>query len=230
MEDSGTASQELFVKDDTSGEYVAYEPPEPPAFKETLPEDIRESEHLSEVEDGHQLARYYVNLKKDYLAPPDAPDGYEFEKPEDFIVEDDRLNALKQVAHEEGMNQKQFARLMQHQANNQKQDREAIEKAITDRRAEAEQSLKTEWGDQYESKLESAKKVLNHEKLGGEEFKKFLNDTRFGDHPQVAKFFANLSELISEDAFVKPGTGDAAPEKPRSETGQPMFSFPSMDK
>ena len=66
-------AQTLYTTDDT-GAYVEYTPPEAPGFHETLPEDLRESDHLKEVESGDQLARYYVDLKSNYLKPPDTAD------------------------------------------------------------------------------------------------------------------------------------------------------------
>ena len=72
--------------------------------------------------------------------------------------------------------------------------------------------------------------MLSHEKVADADFKQFLEDTRFGDNPQVIKFFAKMSALLSEDAFNKPGTGGGAPSKPRTEDGRPMLKFPSMEK
>lgn len=217
----------LYTTDDT-GNYVEYEPPAPPAFKDTLPEDIRDSEHLSEVEDGSQLARYYVDLKKNYLSPPESPDGYEFKKPEDFIASDEELKVLKTVAFENGINQKQFEKLMELQVSSQRSGLDALRKQIETTQAEAEKQLKEEWGADYDKKLESAKKVLNHSSLADDDFKQFLEDTRFGDNPKVIKMFAKMADLISEDAFNKPGTGDSEPSRPKTEDGRPMFDFPSM--
>ena len=219
----------LYTTDDT-GNYVEYTPPAPPAFHDTLPEDIRESEHLKEVDNNESLARYYVDLKKDYLAPPEAADGYEFEKPDGFQASDEELSKFKEIAFNAQLNQKQFGQLMEFNATSQKQAFEKLNQTIEAKRTEGETALKTEWGADYEKKLESAKSVLNHEKVADPEFKKFLEDTRLGDNPQVIKFFAKMSELISEDAFNKPGTGDEAPALPRTEDGRPMLSFPSMDK
>ena len=221
----------LYTTDDT-GNYVEYTPPAPPAFHDTLPEDLRESEHLKDVKDPENLARYYVDLKKDYLAPPETADGYEFEKPEGFMASDEELAQLKSVAFENGINQKQFAKIMEFNVTSQKQAFEKLNQTIAAKQQEGEKALKTEWGTEYEKKLESAKSVLNHEKVADPEFKKFLEDTRLGDNPQVIKFFAKMSELISEDAFNKPGTGDGAESdnRHRTDDGRPMLTFPSMEK
>lgn len=229
MGEDGT--QTLYTTDDT-GNYVEYTPPEAPAFHDTLPEDLRDNEHLKEVENNDTLARYYVDLKKDYLAPPETADGYEFEKPEDFKADDAEMAKFKSIAFENGINQKQFEKLMEFNVNSQKEAFETLNKTVEAKRQEGETALKTEWGADYEKNLEAAKSVLNHEKVADADFKQFLEDTRLGDNPQVIKFFAKMSNLISEDAFSKPGTGDGAESdsRPRTDDGRPMLTFPSMEK
>ena len=70
-------AQTLYTTDDT-GNYVEYTAPDPPAFHDTLPEDLRGSDHLKDVEDSGQLARFYVDMKSTYLKPPESAEGYEF--------------------------------------------------------------------------------------------------------------------------------------------------------
>ena len=223
------SAQTLYTKTDDTGEYSVYEPPAAPAFHETLPEDLRESDHLKEVESGDQLARYYVDLKSNYLKPPDTADGYEFDMPEGFNVDENAYSEFKTMAFENDMNQKQFSAFMNLEAGRHKSALETIQTNIETHKAESEKALKTEYGDKYEVKLEAAKKVLNHESFADGEFKKFLEDTRFGDNPQVIKFFSKLSGLISEDTFQKPGTGDGHGGAQLGEDGRPMLKFPSME-
>lgn len=226
MEETGTPT--LYTTDDT-GNYVEYTQPAPPAFKDTLPEDLKSSEHLEGVEDAAGLARYYVDLKANYLKPPDDPSGYEFEKPEGFDVDPETYDKFKSIAFENGVNQKQFSELMNLEVERNAKATEKMNTDMAANRAAAEAALKTEWADKYEEKLDSAKRFLNHEKVADENFKQFLEDSRFGDNPNVIKMFAKLSDLISEDAFVKPGTGDKAPGIDRTEDGRPMLKFPSME-
>jgi hypothetical protein len=226
MEESGTPT--LYTTDDT-GNYTEYVAPTPPTFHESLPEEVRDNEHLKDVKGTDDLARYYVDLKKDYLAPPEAAEGYEFERPEGFRATDDELSGFKQVAFEEGLNQKQFQRFVGWSAENQKRFDEGNTKRINDSQAQAEQELKTEFGDQYDKKIESAKTFLNNEKLADDNFRQFLETSRFGDNPNVIRFFSKVSELISEDVFGKPGTGDGGEKTERTEDGRPMLKFPSMD-
>lgn len=222
-------SPTLFTMDDTTGEYVEYEPPESPAFHETLPEDIRESEHLKEVEDGVQLAKYYVDLKSNQVLPPESPDGYAFETPDGYDLDTETFDAFKKVAHETGISQKQFDAMMKIEVDRFSKARQTMEDTINNNQAEAERELKSEWGEGYDQKLESAKQLLNHEKLVDDGFKQFLEDTRFGDNPQVIRFFAKLADAISEDSFRQPGKGDLPSGPKIGEDGRPMLKFPSME-
>lgn len=230
MAENGDSTPTLFVQDDTGDGYKEYTPPEPPSFHETLPEDLRDSEHLKEVEGADKLARYYVDLKSNYLKPPDTADGYEFEKPEGFDLDTEMFSKFKEVALESGINQKQFSEIMDMEVARHTQSQEAMKENIETAQAEAEKALKTEWGDQYEKKLESAKGFLRNEHVASESFNKFLEDTRFGDNPEVIRMFAKLADLISEDAFIKPGKGDSPQGPRRDEAGRPMLSFPSMEE
>lgn len=217
----------LYTTDDT-GNYVEYTPPEPPAFKDTLPEDIRGSEHLSDVEDNTQLARYYVDLKSNYLKPPDSAEGYEFEKPNDFHLNDEQLAEYKKTAFESGMNQKQFGEWMKFETGNFSKSVEALRTAIATSKTEGEKALKAEWGDNYEKNVNAAMSVLKNEKLADEKFVKFLEDSRFGDNPAVVRFFHKLSESLAESAFVKSEHGSGGENKHVGEDGRPMLHFPSM--
>jgi len=129
--------QTLYIQADT-GEYQEYTPPEPPAFHDTLPEGIRESEHLKDVKDAGELATYYVDLKSNYLKPPDTPDGYEFEAPENYDLDEATLTEFKKMAHEAGYNQKQFEVAMKTDVARLQAARKAIDDAHAKHREESE--------------------------------------------------------------------------------------------
>lgn len=232
-ETKDTGAPTLYTTDDT-GNYVEFTPPAAPTFQEALPEDLRENEHLKEVKDGAELARYYVDLKKDYLRAPETAEGYEFEIPGDFEVDPDSYSKFRTVAFENGVNQQQFEGIMKMYVETETAKSAQLQKALDDEiaatQAKAESSLKAEWGDKYEQNLKSAQDILNRPELIDESFKEFLEETRFGDNPAVVKMFAKIAGLISEDSFIKPGKGNKSDGPLRDESGRPMLSFPSMEK
>lgn len=226
MEENGAPA--LFIQGDT-GDYVAYEPPAPKAFHETLPEDIRENEHLKDVSDPAQLANAYVEMKSSIVQPPDSAEQYEFTPPEGFELDEPMLNSFKEVALQNKLSQAQFNEFMNFETDRHQQAVESMNKSMEDTKLAAETELKTEWGAEYDKNVESARQFLNQEQVADDGFKKFLEDTRFGDNPQVIRMFAKLSKLISEDGFIKPGTGDKDVVR-LGEDGRPMLSFPSMEE
>ena len=76
------------------------------------------------------------------------------------------------------------------------------DEALTAARQVSETALRNEWGQNYETNLNIAKKVV--EKFGGENALKAFGD--LGDNPEVLKFLSNLGTKISEDSVR--GLGD----------------------
>jgi hypothetical protein len=212
----------LFTQNDT-GEYVEYTPP---SFHETLPEGLRDSEHLKNISDNAQLAENYANLIKDQPVVPGDSSGYSFDFPDDFNLDADTFSSIKEKALELGITQKTFQGLMEFEVERERVAEETYRNTVARNREAAENQLKTEWGDNYDSKRDSAVKFLD--RFQDENFRTFLEETKFGDNPTVIRFFANLAEKISEDAFINPGSRPPTGEQRRGEGGEPMLDFPSM--
>ena len=213
----------LFTQDDTGG-YVEYTPP---SFNDSLPEDLREHEHLKEVGDNAQLAQSYVDLIKNQPVVPPDPSGYSYDFPEGFELDNESFDSFKKVALDEGITQKQFQALAGYDVQRTEAAKESFQASITQNRNDSENALRTEWGDKYDSKIESAKGVLRS--YGNEEFTQFLKDSHLGDNPGVIKMLSWVAEKLSEDSLINSesrGTPEEGPKK--GEGGEPMLDFPSM--
>ena len=77
-----------------------------------FPEDIRESEHLKDIPDIGTLAKSYNDLKSSAPVVPEAPDKYEFTPPEGVTFDEAQAQVFKQTAHELGLSQAQYEKLM----------------------------------------------------------------------------------------------------------------------
>jgi len=218
---------QLFIQNDT-GEYVEYTPPDPPAFKDTLPEDVRDSEYFQGIEDHSQLAKNYVELKQNLPKIPESEDAYEFEFPEEFNAHEQHLNDFKKLALETKLTPEQYQAIMKFEVERETALAQNMKADIEKTQQETEKKLKEDWGNNYEKNLETAKKVML--KFADDEFKQFVRDTRFGDNPQVIKFLAQIGESFSEDVLIGPKTRSNVYHRPKDESGRPMLSFPSMDK
>jgi hypothetical protein len=59
-------------------------------------------------------------------------------------------------------------------------------------------------GEKFNETVETAKRVLD--KFGSDDFKKALNETGLGNHPELVRVFARIGKTMSEDKLVLPGT------------------------
>jgi hypothetical protein len=65
----------------------------------------------------------------------------------------------------------------------------------------------------------------------GKAFVEFLNDTKFGDNPQVVEFFSQCAGLISEDAIQRGSPRPSTIGVVRSESGDVVLDdYADMDR
>jgi hypothetical protein len=227
-------TQTLFTQDTNTGEYVEFTPPEPKPFLETLDEGLRESEHLKGFENANDLAKTLVEVRSARVTPETA-DGYEYTAAEGQQIDAERLNTWKSKFFDMGLSQDQFGKIMAAVAEEEATGRAAFDKSIEDNRAEAEAALQTKWGDKTEENTQGALRFRDAiiAEMGdkGKAFVDFLEDTKFGDNPQVVEFFHQCSTLISEDAIKRGSPRPHELEVKRSESGDPMLDdYKDMDK
>lgn len=220
----------LFTKNDND-EYVPYTPP---AFQESLPEDLRGNELFKEIADSGQLAQKFLELHSAQPTKPQNIDAYSYELPQDFPVIQQDLDEFKKLALEVGMPVEQFKKVMDHYITREKRLADQYNADIEKHREESMTELKKLYGDQFEAKCRSANVFLDAigRKLGEDGYKNFrswLDETKFGDDPMVIRLLAKASELISEDSYIDKG-GDGTPpkERPKMDDGSPRLTFPSM--
>lgn len=192
-------------------------------WKATLSEDIRGDASLATIADVPSLAKGYVSAQKmigtkrleepqptwkedqwnnfyKALGRPETPDKYTVPKvtlPEGLKLEDTRLAKAKETLHKLGLTDKQASGVLQHYFD----DLGGSYKAATDARAAeklaAENQLKAEWGDKFKAQMDMAKSVVSH--FGGEDFVKYLDESGYGNDPQLTKFLAKVGAKMMED-------------------------------
>lgn len=221
---SDTGGQVLYTQNDT-GEYVTYEPPQPPSFKELLPEQYREHEYFKGMENIGQLADGYADVRKGI---PVVPEDYAATFPDGFDLDEETFSGFKQIAKENGLTQKQFESVVNFEVLRSEKMKTAMKEDVRQHREESEMALKREWGTNYDQKMETAKKVFN--RFADDKIKQMVEDTRFGDNPEVIRFMAKIGEVLSEDVLVDNKQTPPSGEMDRDIAGRPMLSFPSMEK
>jgi hypothetical protein len=153
----------------------------------------------------------------------DKPDGdkptevnYEFKVPEGVKLEGAALDELKGLAKELGLTQENAQKIADLGAKQAQ--------AFTNQLIEQQRTQVAEWanqtrgdkeigGDKLDENLGTAKKALDQ--FATPEFKKLLNDSGLGNHPEVIRTFLKVGKAISEDGRLVTG---AAAQKSREDT------------
>jgi hypothetical protein len=224
----------LFTQDDNTNEYVPYTPPEPKPFMETLDEGLRDSEHLKGFQNANELAKSFSDLKSAQPVVPETAEGYIFKTEEGQEVDAERMMTWKTNLHGLGLTQTQFEGIVNAGLKEESAAKQAMDASHETNRTEAKNTLQTKWGDKFDENVESARKFYNSISVGlpeeGKSFKAFMENTKFGDNPQVLEFMAHCATLISEDVIQRGSPRPTGTEVARSESGDPMLDdYKDMD-
>jgi len=71
-------------------------------------------------------------------------------------------------------------------------------------------------GDKLNQHVEPAKRLVD--KFGSESFKKTLDETGLGNHPELVRFLSGIAKAVGEDKLVLPGASPAGVKKSLEET------------
>ena len=196
-------------------------------FKSLIPDEYKEDKALANFQDMNQFVKSYLHAQKmvgldkipvpnkyatdeDWkevykrLGAPEKPDQYKYKFDKGQEVDENTLKSFNEVAQRNGLLPKQAENLVKfyNELNQQALSKEASQIDAT--RLESEAVLKTEFGVEYNKRLDQAKR-LAVATLGSE----FLNNTilkngsKLGDNVALIKAFSSLADKLSEDEIVK---------------------------
>ena len=196
-------------------------------FKSLIPDEYKEDKALANFQDMNQFVKSYLHAQKmvgldkipvpnkyatdeDWkevykrLGAPEKADQYKYKFDKDQQVDENALKAFNEVAHRNGLLPKQAESIVKfyNELNQQALSKEASQIDAT--RLESEAVLKTDFGAEYNKRLDQAKR-LAVATLGSE----FLNNTilkngsKLGDNVSLIKAFSSLADKLSEDEIVK---------------------------
>ena len=183
-----------------------------------MPADLRDNAAFQSMQKVGDLGRAYLEAQakldraivppgdsarddeikafRDKLGVPDNPEGYTFDNAGDEAFAD----AFRKTAHEVGLSpaqaQKVYADLM-------KASTEVVQRMqheATQKRKEATEGLKSEWGDQYDTNDAAARRFAA---LNGGDFTEALTEHGLIDDPRVLRGLYRFANMISEDRLVE---------------------------
>ena len=196
-------------------------------FKSLIPDEYKEEKVLANFQDMNQFVKSYLHAQKmvgldkipvpnkyatdeDWkevykrLGAPETPDQYKYKFAKDQKVDEASLKAFNEVAQKNGLLPKQAENIVKfyNELSQQAVSQEASK--IDAARLESETVLKTEYGAEYNTRLDQAKRLAS-QTLGAD----FLNNTilkngsKLGDNVSLIKAFSALADKLSEDEIVK---------------------------
>jgi hypothetical protein len=194
------------------------------SWLDTLPEELRGEATLKTVPDVPTLAKNYVEAQRmmggripapqqgweqkqwddfyNKAGRPESPDKYtmpEVKLEEGVKLDDEKLKGLRAKVHGLGLSDRQFKGIMEVYLGSVNDGVKGTSAQIQAERDASLGALKTEWGDQFDAKLDVAKSVLK--KFGGEDTKlmEYLETSRLGNNVEFIKFLNSLGSGMLED-------------------------------
>ncbi len=128
------------------------------------------------------------------------------DKPKDSLLSDSDMERILSQAKEEGLSKED--------AQKQVALADSVLKSHAEKVADAHSELSDQWiqeckddkeigGEKFEESVNNAQKALR--KFGTEKFIESLNDTKFGNNPEVVRVFARIGKAMSPDELILPG-------------------------
>lgn len=130
------------------------------------------------------------------LGRPEKPEQYKIPEVDGIKWNEEQLKPALETFHKLGFTAEQAEGVLKLYAQVLGQNVENARK----RHNSAVETLKKEWGNNYDRKVVVAQRVINQ--FGGEELKKFLDDSGAGDNPHLVKALAEIGEILAEDGFI----------------------------
>lgn len=162
-------------------------------------------------------------------ARPKAPDKYELKLGKDVPLDPSEVEAVTAFSKAAGYTNEQ--------AQQELDRRAAIVTGYDTRNKAALAATRTQWeadvkadpdlgGAHLTSTLATTKAVMDRFAPEGSKFRAMLNETGFGNHPEVVRFIRAIGQAMREDTLVVRGSGGGRPDQKSPEEKL----YPSMVK
>lgn len=134
------------------------------------------------------------------------PEKYELKLPKDSALSPEHVEKLSAYAKEQGLSNEQAQGLLERESQAVSEyaaTQMAKMKEVQDSWLETAKNDKEIGGEALKQNAELSKRVL--ERYSTPEFRKELNKTGLGNHPELVRVFSRIGKAMSEDQLVIPG-------------------------
>lgn len=135
---------------------------------------------------------------------PEKPDDYELERPslpDDLPYDEELEKSFRTYAHVNGLNKKQTKNIFDAFVKTQTERHSAWSTQQKQARAQSEQALRREYGNQYEAKVQAAKSALSQ--YADPDYLKWLDETGHGNDPRVIRAWIKVGSEMGGDTKLK---------------------------
>lgn len=201
------------------------------SWLDSIPQDLRDQPSLKTVPDVQTLAKNYVEAQRligmkrvvvpgkdatpeqraeffNAIGRPEKVEQYRMPKvdlPEGLSVDEAVLKKATELFHKSGITSDQADALLPFYYQLQIEQHNSGAAARTKAQAEAEASLKAEWGDKYASNLDIAKNTIR--KFADDAALDQLEASGLGNHPALVKALHKIGAQLLEDRASGRGDG-----------------------
>lgn len=213
------------------GQAPAPETPVQREWMKGLPEPLQKSKSLTKFESIEALSKSYTELESELgkrvkipsqdATPEDWARFYERvgrpKSPDEYAInrgkaDDALVSAFKKTAHEAGLSDAQANSVFQAVSKVLESSRASQSEAYTARMKEADMLLRKEYGPQYDSKLQDARKAF--EVLFDEQTRSDIAESGLANNPRFIKVLAELGPQIRGDSFLRSSGKEPAEKNP----------------
>jgi hypothetical protein len=143
----------------------------------------------------------------DQLGRPKTPDAYtppaDVKVHEKIKLDDGKMREVQTQFHRLGLTEKQGREVLGLYLKSLSGTVEAEEASRTQKQTEAMNTLKGQYGDAYEKKLEAGRLAV--QKLGDEKLAGWIDESGIGNDPQFIGLMVKIGEMMSEDSTRSSG-------------------------
>ena len=139
---------------------------------------------------------------------PAVPENYEFQAPEGTTVNEAVVGELKTLAKEYGLSQEQAQKVFDLGTKLLGEDEAGREDRWNEVREGWRKEVKEDsevGGAEFDANIVRAQRALAT--FGSDALKTFLEDTGYGDNPEIIKFLIAVDKVTGEQATVTGGSG-----------------------
>lgn len=170
-----------------------------------MPEEVADATAQTNTEAAGTESTTEVAATETSVVPaaPVVPEKYELIMPEGSLLEPSTIEKISAYAKEKGLSNEAAQELLDRENSAVQTYNEGQNKKVEEIRAswiKAAEADKEVGGKDFKQNVELAKRVID--KFGSEEFKTALNETGFGNHPEVVRTFVRIGRLMADDEAI----------------------------